>query len=140
MTSPVRENWDDVGKLVLRFTVSFLLIFHGIGKLEHGIAWMHGPLSAAHLPFFIGYAVYVGEVIAPILIFVGFLTRPAALVVIIDIIMAIVLVAYHRLFALTRGGSYALEREAFFLLLGIVLFFQGPGRYSVTRGRDPWWM
>jgi putative oxidoreductase len=140
MSSIPRDNWDDIGKLVLRFTVAFLLIFHGIGKVEHGIAWMKGPLSAYHLPFFIGYGVYVAEIIAPVLILVGFLTRPAALVVVFDLIMAILLVAWHRLFALTKGGSYALEAEAFFLLLGVVLFFQGPGRYSVTRDHGPWWL
>ncbi len=140
MSTAIRENWDDVGKLVLRFTVAFLLIFHGIGKLEHGIAWMRGPLSHFHLPFFVGYGVYVAEVLAPVLIFIGFLTRPAALVVVFDLVMAIVLVAHGRLFELTRGGSYALEAEAFFLLLGLVLFFQGPGRYSITRGHGPWWL
>lgn len=136
----VRENWDDVGKLILRITVGFLLILHGVGKLEHGIAWMRGPLSHFHLPFFIGYGVYLGEVLAPVLIFIGFLTRPAALVVVIDLVMAIVLVAHTRLFTLNRGGSYGLEIEAFYLLLGVVLFFQGPGRYSVTRGRGQWWL
>lgn len=140
MSDDVRANWDDVGKLLLRFTIAFLLIFHGIGKIEHGIAWMRGPLSHFHLPFFIGYGVYVGEVVAPILIFLGILTRPAALAVVVDLLMAIILVAHTRLFTLTRGGSYGLEIEAFFLLLGIVLFFQGPGRYSITRGRGAWWL
>lgn len=140
MGDDVRSSWDDVGKLILRFTIAFLLIFHGIGKIEHGIAWMHGPLSRFHLPFFIGYGVFVGEIVAPILIFVGFLTRPAALVVVFDLLMAIILVAHTRLFTLNRGGSYGLEVEAFFLLLGIVLFFQGPGRYSITRGRGGWWL
>ncbi len=140
MRNTVRDNWDDVGKLVLRITVGFLLIFHGISKLEHGIAWMKGPLSAFHLPFFVGYGVYVAEVLAPVLIIIGFLTRPAALVVVFDLVMAIALVAWHRMFALSQGGGYALEAEAFYLLLGIVLFFQGPGRYSVTRNRGAWWL
>lgn len=140
MSNEVRGNWDDVGKLILRFTVAFLLIFHGIGKIEHGIAWMRGPLSHFHLPFFIAYGVYIGEVVAPILVFLGILTRPAALAIVIDLVMAIVLVAHGRLFSLNRGGSYALEAEAFFLLLGIVLFFLGPGRYSITRGRGAWWV
>jgi len=139
MIVAARDNWDDIGKLVLRITVSLLLVLHGIGKIARGIAWMHGPLAAYHLPFFIGYGVYVGEVIAPVLILVGFLTRPAALVVVFDIIMAVVLVAWHRLFELTKGGSYALEAEAFFLLLGLVIFFQGPGKYSASRGNGAWW-
>ncbi|HUX11646.1 MAG TPA: DoxX family protein [Spirochaetia bacterium] len=133
-----RENWDDVGKLILRFTIAFLLVFHGIGKLEHGIDWMKAPLAHFHLPFFVGFGVYVAEIVAPVLILVGLLTRPAALVVVFDLVMAIVLVAHARIFELTKGGSYALEAEAFFLLLGVVLFFQGAGRYSVTRGRGFW--
>lgn len=136
----VRENWDDVGKLILRITIAFLLFFHGLGKLEHGIAWMRGPLSHFGLPFFIGYGVYVGEVLAPVLIFLGIFSRPAALAIVIDIVMAIVLIAHTRLFALSRGGAYGLQTEAFFLLLAVVVFFQGPGRYSISRGRGPWWL
>jgi len=135
----VRGNSDDIGKLILRIAVAFLLVFHGIAKIEHGIAWMRGPLAHYHLPFFIGYGVFVAEVAAPFFILVGLFTRPAALVVVFDLVMAVVLVAHARLFEVTRGGSYALEVEGFFLLLGLVLFFQGPGRYSVTRGRGPWW-
>ena len=139
MDELTQNRWDDIGKLVLRLTVGLLLLFHGIAKLGRGIAWMHGPLAALHLPFFVGYGVYVGEVLAPVLIIVGFLTRPAALAVVIDLIMAIVLVAWHRMFELAKSGGYALESEAFYLLLGVVLFFQGPGRYGVTRGRGAWW-
>jgi len=138
MSADVRNDRDDLGKLILRITVGALLTFHGIRKILTGIAWMHGPLAALHLPFFVGYGVYVGEVVAPILIVFGLLTRPAALIVVVDLVMAIVLVAWHRLFALSQSGGYALEAEAFYLLLGIVLFLQGPGRFSVSRGRGFW--
>src|SRR2546426_9931423 len=83
---------EDAGKLLLRFTVAVLLLFHGISKVQHGIGWMAGMLQSNHLPAFIGYGVYVGEVVAPILLIVGILTRPAALIVAFDMVMAIILV------------------------------------------------
>ena len=74
-------RWDDLGKLILRVTVAGLLIFHGISKLKAGIGWMAGPLGAAHLPFALGYGVYVAEVLAPVLLVLGIFTRPAAVII-----------------------------------------------------------
>lgn len=139
MQGDARSSWDDIGKLVLRCLVGVLLLFHGIAKVQRGVAWMAGPLAAFHLPAFISYGVYVGEVLAPILLILGLLTRPAALVLSFDLVVAVILVAYHRFFTLSQSGGWALESEAFYLFLGLVIFFLGPGAYSLSRGRGPWW-
>src|SRR5438552_17207463 len=83
---------DDYGKLILRLAVAVLLGFHGVSKLKNGIGWMAGPLRSHHLPMFVGYGVYVAEVVAPVLLILGILTRPAALVIMFDLFMALVLV------------------------------------------------
>ena len=51
----ITKNQEDLGKLILRLAVGGLLLFHGISKVIHGVAWMHGPLGALHLPSFIAY-------------------------------------------------------------------------------------
>lgn len=135
MENTVDSSWDDIGRLILRVTIGGLLLFHGIGKVIHGVSWMIGLLAAHHLPAFIRYGVYVGEVVAPILLIIGFLTRPAALAIVIDLVMALVLVAYRRALTLTPGGSWGIEVEAFFLLGAAAVFFLGPGRYRLTPFR-----
>src|SRR5207302_1307071 len=81
VATPARTGWDDAGKLILRVTVAVLMVMHGISKLQNGIGWMAGMLQSHHIPAFVGYGVYVAEVVAPILLILGLLTRLAALVI-----------------------------------------------------------
>lgn len=124
---------EDLGKLILRLTVGGLLIFHGISKLVHGIAWMAGPLGAFHLPFFIAYGVYIGEIVAPLMIILGYKARLAALVVAFDLFMAIVLVTNGGIFAVRPGGAWGIETEAFYLLTAIAIFLLGSGKFKVAK-------
>ena len=130
---------DTAGKLMLRIAVGGLLIFHGISKLRHGIAWMAGPLHAHHLPMILGYGVYLAEVVAPILLILGVLTRPAALVIAFELSMALFLVVQGRTFALDRQTG-ALGGELQFLYIGsaIAIALLGSGRFALWRGRSRW--
>jgi putative oxidoreductase len=135
----VRSGWDDLGKLILRLTVAVLIVFHGIAKLKGGIGWMAGMLASHHIPAFVGYGVYVAEVVAPILLILGILTRPAALVIAFDLFMAIVLVVGGKTFApKPQGGGLGGELELFFLLAALAIFFLGSGRYAISKGQGRW--
>ena len=133
-----RAGWDDWGRLLLRLAVGGLLIVHGIAKLKNGIGWMAGPLSGLGLPAFVGYGVYVGEVIAPIFILLGKWARIAGLVVSFNMLAAIVIALRNRVFTLNTGGGWAIELELLFLLGGVTLFLLGSGKYSVSRGNGAW--
>lgn len=122
---------EDLGKLVLRITLAILILLHGIAKLHHGIDFITGLVTNAGLPTAFAYLVYVGEVLAPILVLVGLFTRPAALIIAINMIVAIALVHMNELFALTKTGGWALELQGMFLISAIVISLLGPGRYSL---------
>jgi putative oxidoreductase len=128
-------NMQDIGRLVLRLTVAGLILFHGVSKIIHGIAWMSGPLAALHLPFFLAYGVYIGEVVAPLLVIMGLWTRIAALFIVINMIVAIGLEAWHLALTVNRGGGWGLELEAFYLLCAVAVFFLGAGKYRLGRGK-----
>ncbi len=51
------------------------------------------------------------------------------------LVMAILLVAYRNAFSIDRGGGWALESEAFYLLVALSVFFLGSGRYAVRADR-----
>ena len=128
---------EDLGKLVLRWTVGGLLLFHGVFKLQHGVEWMEPVLAGVGLPAFLRYGSYVGEVLAPVLLLVGWQTRLAALVVAFDLAMAIALVQRGKILALnSASGAWGIELEMLFLLGALAIFFLGPGRYAVRRRRD----
>jgi len=59
---------DDGGKLVLRLVLGVLVLFHGVAKIIGGPAFVVGLVTKAGLPGAFGYAVYLGEVLGPILI------------------------------------------------------------------------
>ena len=137
-TMTPKANWNDWGRLVLRLGVGVLLLLHGIFKLRNGIGWMAGPLSSVGLPAFVGYGVYVGEVVAPLFVIVGKFARLAGLVIAFNLLMAIVLVLRDKLFSLNQGGGWAVELEMFFVFAGVAIFLLGSGRYSLSRGQGRW--
>jgi putative oxidoreductase len=130
---------DNAGKLLLRLAVGGLMIFHGIAKLTHGIGFIEGMLAGRGWPGYIAYGVYLGEILAPILIIIGFKTRIAALIVAIDMVAAIWLAHASNILQIKEaGGAWAIEIEVFYLLGSLALFFIGGGQYSVSRGRSAW--
>ena len=130
--------FSDWGKLLLRVSIAVLLMLHGIAKLKNGIAWMAGPLGSVGLPAFVGYGVFVGEIIAPLLLILGKYARLAGLVVAFDLFMAIVLVRRDDLFKLNQGGGWAIEVEMLFLVGGVCIFLLGSGKYSLSKGEGRW--
>lgn len=129
---------EDAGKLVLRLTIAVLLLLHGIAKLKGGIGWMGGALGSLGLPAFIGYGVYVGEIVAPLLLIVGKFTRIAGLIVAFNMLMAIIIALRDKIFTLNQGGGWAIELEMLFMLGGVVIFLLGSGRYALSKGVGRW--
>jgi putative oxidoreductase len=122
---------DDHGKLLLRAVLAILLLFHGVSKLMGGIGFITGMLTKAGLPGALGYLVYIGEVVAPLLILVGLFTRPAALVVAINMIVALLLVHTAQFFTLNDQGGWALELQGMYLAGALAVALLGAGRYSI---------
>jgi putative oxidoreductase len=94
-------------------------------------------LANAGAPAALGHLVYVGEVIAPLMILAGIFTRPAALVVAINMVVAVLLVHLSQFFTLNETGGWALELQAMFLAAALAVALLGAGRYSLggTTGR-----
>ena len=129
----------DAGKLLLRLTVGVLMAFHGVSKLRHGVAWMAGPLQASHLPFALAYGVYVAEVIVPVLLILGFLTRPAAAVIVFEMIVALYIVFGAKTFTLDpQTGALKSELQFFYMLASLAIVFLGSGKFALSRGRGRW--
>jgi putative oxidoreductase len=122
---------DDRGKLLLRVLLAVLILFHGVSKLIGGVGMIGGMLAKAGLPASLGYLVYIGEVLAPLLILVGLFTRAAALVIVINMIVALLLVHTKQFFTLNDTGGWALELQAMYLGTAVAIALLGAGRYSL---------
>ncbi|HEY1630319.1 MAG TPA: DoxX family protein [Rhizomicrobium sp.] len=122
---------EDFGKLVLRLTVGVLLLFHGIHKALGGIADIKQMLVAHGLPDVLANGVYLGEIVGPALIVVGLFSRAGAMLIVINMIVAVVLAGMGDLLKLNQFGGYALELEMFYLFGGLAVLLLGAGRLSL---------
>jgi len=128
----------DIGKLILRVSLGVLVLLHGIGKLISGPDFVLKIVGAAGLPMAFGYLVYLGEVIAPVLLIVGLWSRLAALIVAASVAVAVVLVMPGQIFALADTGGWAIELEGIYVFAAIAVALLGAGRYSIG-GVDGRW-
>ncbi|MEG5552124.1 DoxX family protein [Enterobacter wuhouensis] len=123
---------EDFGRLLLRLTIGGLMMFHGLHKLFGGIDGIAGMLIEKGLPGFIAYGVLIGEVVCPILIILGILTRPSALVLAFTMAVAWLMVDVSATVELDKTGAWAIESVVYYFVGGIALAFLGAGRYSVV--------
>lgn len=121
---------SDIGKFLLRLMIGSLMLFHGIAKVQHGIAFIIGKITQAGLPEFLAYGVYVGEIIAPILLIIGLKTRLAAFIIAMTMLFAIYLVHANDLLTITATGAWAIELQMLYLGSAIAIMFMGAGKIS----------
>jgi putative oxidoreductase len=124
---------EDTGKLILRLTVGVLMLLHGVAKVSGGVGGIGGMLQSAGLPAALAYGAYVGEVLAPLLVIIGFYARIGALIMVVNMLFAIGLAHMKDIFLLTKTGGWAIELQAFFLFTALAVALIGPGRYAINR-------
>ncbi len=122
---------DDTGKLVLRLALGIMILLHGIAKLHGGIGFVASLVISHGLPGALAYGVYIGEIVAPVLLIVGLYTRAAAWVVVINMLFALWLVHLGDLFSLGKQGGWALELQGMFLFAALAVALLGAGRFSL---------
>ena len=130
---------DALGQLLLRLTLGGLLLVHGLWKVFNGADGIYRMVGAAGLPTAIGHLVYVGEVLAPALVLLGLFTRPAALVIAFNMVVALLLVHTGQFFTMAKSGGWALELQGFFLLTALVVALLGAGPLRVGKPGTRWW-
>ncbi|MFZ6733554.1 DoxX family protein [Undibacterium sp. Ji42W] len=120
----------DLGLLFLRLTGAFMLLYvHGLPKL------MHYSTELAHIddPMHLGrgltlWLALLAEIVCPLLIAAGFLTRLACLPIIFLLLVS--MLAVHPDWSIAEGQ--------FGWLLSIIfstIALAGPGAYSLSKGK-----
>ena len=124
---------DAAGKLVVRLTLGTLMLFHGVAKVLHPgtLDYISANLAATGLPGMFAYGVYVGEIIAPLMIVLGIHARIGGLLIVINMILAVLLMHSGDLFSLTEHGGWRLELQGFYLFCGLAVMLLGSGRLAV---------
>ena len=123
--------------VVLRIVTGMLLLLHGIAKLTGGIDGIQALFVSKGIPGFLAYTVHIGEIVAPLLLIVGFRTKLAALLIAFTMLVAIVVAHWSDIFSLSEQGGWAIELQAFYLMNAVVLIVTGGGKYALST-KNKW--
>lgn len=124
---------EDTARLILRLAIGGTVLLHGIFKLTHpeAIGFIGGLFENFHLPALLAYLIYIGEVVAPVMLLVGYQTKVASLLVAVTLLTAIVLAHLGQVFTLGQSGGWAIELQALMLFGSVTIFGLGAGKYSL---------
>ncbi len=125
----------DLGLLILRIGVGGLMFLHGFHKIFNGIGMIEGQVTGMGLPAFFAYGVYIGEVVAPLLILLGLGTRAASAILAVNCVVAMLMVHTKDIFSLTPQGGWGVELLGLYLFGAIALMCTGGGKYAVSHKR-----
>ena len=117
----------------MRFATGAVLVPHGVQKvLNVPISKFAPNIAAKGLPFAeaLAYLTYFAESVAAVCLAIGLLTRIAAAMIGIEMLVIVFFFQWQfGYFWTARGYEYAL----LWLLLCTAIFFKGGGRYSIDR-------
>lgn len=117
----------DLALLILRVASSGMLLTHGIPKIQKLFA---SPIEFGD-PIGVGPTLslilaLIGEVVAPVLIIVGFKTRLAA-------IPAFITMAVAGFIVHAEDGFGTKEKALLYALIFLVIYIAGPGKISIDK-------
>lgn len=126
-------KFKDIGLLLLRLGIGLSFVMHGSGKMFGGPE-LWGQVGASMTNFGItqyhgvwGFLAAFAEFGGGIMLILGFLTRPAAIMMFLTMVVATVM---H----VKKGDGFNVYSHA--LEMGVVflsLIFVGPGRFSIDK-------
>ena len=122
---------EHAGKLLLRLVLGLLILLHGIAKLRFGLGDVATSLARAGLPASLGYLVYLGEVVAPLLVILGWWTRVGATVIAVNMAVALLLGHWGHIVQVEPHGGLLLEVQFMVLSCAVAVALLGAGRWSL---------
>ena len=119
--------------LVVRVIVGVIMAAHGLQKFLAGPANFGGFLAQLGVPAptLMGYVVTLVELGGGILLIIGLFSRLAALLLTIDLLVAILLVKVNVGFLSPQGGGAGAELDLALIAGFLVILLAGAGRISL---------
>lgn len=121
----MKNNLNDLALAILRVSFSGMILTHGIPKINMLLENASGfpdPIGIGSTTSLI--LAIIGEVVAPLLVLIGFKTRIAAIPVVVT--MAVAAFVVH-----LNDDLATKEKALLYLFAFIVIALVGAGRYSV---------
>ena len=133
----------NLASLIVRVVFGVIMATHGWQKLtQFGPANFGGQVLAGlgiPLPVLAAYVVTLVELIGGILLIVGLLSRLAALLLTVDLVVALLLVKVNVGLIAPQGSESGAELDLALIAGFLVILFAGPGKLSIDHalGLEP---
>lgn len=126
------ERLQPLGLLILRLALGAIMIAHGAQKVFGGMHHFTEFVRSLHIPGWMGYLAAAAEFGGGILVVIGFLTRFAALCIVIDMLVAVFTV--HLKNGFMGQGNYQFPMALAAIAFSLVLTGAGPISLDWLRG------
>jgi putative oxidoreductase len=122
------DDLPPYGSLILRLALGGCMVYNGYNKVvpDNALDNFAHYIVSLGLPYWLGYVSALVEFGGGILVLFGLLTRPAACLIAVDMIVALVKVD-------TRYGVNAWQLSGMLLAMALALACFGGGGYSLDR-------
>lgn len=119
--------------LAVRIIVGIIMFAHGLQKLQGGPSGFGQGLAGMDVPApeLMAYVVTFVELVGGALLIVGLLSRLAALLLTIDLVVAILLVKLNVGLIAPQGSGAGAELDLALIAGFLVILLAGPGRFSL---------
>lgn len=135
VTDAITFKKIDIGIFILRLTIGGLMLIHGINKILYGTEQVGDILVRAGLPSFFSFGVFIGEVVGPIMLILGYKVRLGGFLVALNMLIATLLVHASQLDEISEIGGWMVELNALYFFGAIAIMFFGSGHLSISKGR-----
>lgn len=133
----MKKAQTHIGLLLLRLSLGVSMLFHGLAKIDRGVGGIQKMLARQDLPEFLAYLVFIGEILAPLMLIAGYRTRIAAMLFAITMAVAAWLGHSDEILSLGKNGEWAIEVIGLYFFGALALLFTGAGKYAVST-RSKW--
>ncbi|MBE2984889.1 DoxX family protein [Campylobacter sp. RM9344] len=122
----------NLGLLFIRLGLGICLFLHGFHKITNGIGGVKAILVKSGLSEILAYGVYFGEVLAPLMLIIGFYSRISASIIIATSLF-IIYAAYPNPLEITNYGGFKAEILYLYICMAFCIVFCGSGKYAVKQ-------
>ena len=117
---------------LFRIAIPFTMLIYGIDKIRNGTGFIGSLLEAYGLPLILANGVFVGEIIAPLMLLIGFRTRMAGLLLSFNCLLAILMAQTQNILTLNPFGGWSLDLLFIYLMAGIAFYYSGAGKHAIS--------
>jgi putative oxidoreductase len=123
------DRLQPLALLVMRLTAGLIMVAHGYQNTFRHLHDHVQMVASLGLPAWLGYVSSFAELLGGLLILVGFFTRPAALAICIDLVVAIWKVHWHN----GLMGDHGYEFPLAVATIAFALIFFGGGQIAIDH-------